>query len=205
MIRAGSREASPTARVFSVEIQNPDSKIENSPKALFLDRDGTLITDKVYLADPAGVELLPGAADGLRRARDLGYRLFLFTNQSGIGRGYHTLADSRRVNARLEELLGLPRPVFAETCIAPEAPGQPVVYRKPSPRFILEMIAQHRLDAAHCFMVGDSAADIGAALAAGIQPVAVCTGKVDPHHLPEVTMHRVPVFATFGDFARTLT
>ena len=80
------------------------------PQALFLDRDGTLIVDKVYLADPAGVELIPGAADALRRARALGYRLFLFTNQSGIGRGYHTLEDTQRVNARLEELLGLPRP-----------------------------------------------------------------------------------------------
>ena len=52
-------------------------------KALFLDRDGTLILDKVYLADPAGVELIPGVAAGLQRARSLGYKLFLFTNQSG--------------------------------------------------------------------------------------------------------------------------
>jgi D-glycero-D-manno-heptose 1,7-bisphosphate phosphatase len=56
-------------------------------RALFLDRDGTLIVDKVYLADPAGVELIPGAAEGLARARALGFGLFLFTNQSGIGRG----------------------------------------------------------------------------------------------------------------------
>ena len=52
-------------------------------RALFLDRDGTLIVDKVYLADPAGVELIAGAAEGLRRARSLGFKLFLFTNQSG--------------------------------------------------------------------------------------------------------------------------
>ncbi len=77
-------------------------------RALFLDRDGTLIVDKVYLADPAGVELIPGAAEGLRRARSLGFKLFLFTNQSGIGRGLHTMEDTQRVNARMEELLGLP-------------------------------------------------------------------------------------------------
>ncbi|MGH7997347.1 MAG: HAD-IIIA family hydrolase, partial [Opitutaceae bacterium] len=59
---------------------------EASGKGLFVDRDGTLIVDKVYLADPAGVELIPGATEGLSRARALGYRLFLFTNQSGIGR-----------------------------------------------------------------------------------------------------------------------
>ncbi len=173
-------------------------------KALFLDRDGTLIVDKVYLADPEGVELLPGAAEALRRARELGYRLFLFTNQSGIGRGFHTLADAQRVNARLEALLGGPPPVFADICIAPEAPGQPVVYRKPSPKYILEMIALHHLDPAHCFMVGDSAADIQAALNAGIQPVVVRTGRNDPAALPEVARHAVPVFGTLADFVATL-
>jgi D-glycero-D-manno-heptose 1,7-bisphosphate phosphatase len=173
-------------------------------KALFLDRDGTLIFDKVYLADPAGVELLPGAVDGLCLARTRGYRLFLFTNQSGIGRGLHTLEDSRRVNDRMEELTGLPRPVFAGICIAPEAPGQPAVYRKPSPRFILEMIAAHALDPAQCWMVGDSAADIGAGLAAKVKVAAVRTGKVDPLTLPEVAARRVPVFENLGAFAATL-
>ncbi len=175
-----------------------------STKALFLDRDGTLIVDKVYLADPAGVELIAGAADALRRARALGYRLFLFTNQSGIGRGYHTLEDTRRVNARVEEMLGLPRPVFDDTCIAPEGPGEPLVYRKPSPRFILETIARHQLDPAACWMVGDSAADIGAALAAGIKAVAVRTGKISPDSLPDVARHGIPVYDNFAAFAATL-
>jgi D-glycero-D-manno-heptose 1,7-bisphosphate phosphatase len=173
-------------------------------RALFIDRDGTLIIDKVYLADPAGVELIPGAAESLRRARALGFKLFLFTNQSGIGRGFHTLEDTHRVNARMDELLGLPRPVFDGECIAPESSEQPVVYRKPSPKFILEMMAQHTLDPAQCYMVGDSAADIGAALAAGIRPVALCTGKVDPRTLPIVKENNVPVFADFAAFAKTL-
>lgn len=174
-------------------------------KALFLDRDGTLIIDKVYLADPAGVELFPGVATALGRVRALGYKLFLFTNQSGIGRGLHTIEDTHRVNARMEELLGLPRPVFDGICVAPEAPGQPVEYRKPSPRFILETVAARSLDPAQCWMVGDSAADIGAGLAAKIRVAAVQTGKVDPRTLPEVAQHGVPVFANFADFAATLT
>ena len=173
-------------------------------KALFLDRDGTLIIDKVYLADPAGVELIPGAAEGLRRARALGYKLFLFTNQSGIGRGLHTLDDTLRVNARMEELLGLGSPLFAGVGIAPEAPGQPVVYRKPSPRFILEKIEQHRLDPALCWMVGDTAADIGSALSAKINVAVVRTGKIDPATLPEIAMHRIPIYPSFAEFAATL-
>jgi len=174
-------------------------------KALFLDRDGTLIVDKVYLADPAGVEIISGVPAGLRRARALGYKLFLFTNQSGIGRGYHTIEDTHRVNVRMEELLGLPPPVFDGVCIAPEAPGQPSVYRKPSPKFILEMIARHALDPAQCLVVGDSAADIGSAIGAGIRAVAVCTGKVDPRTLPDVARHSIPVFPSFAEFAATLT
>jgi len=173
-------------------------------KALFLDRDGTLILDKEYLADPAGVELIPGVAAALARVRSLGYKLFLFTNQSGIGRGLHTLEDTLRVNARLEELLELPKPVFTEVCIAPEAPDQPVVYRKPSPRFILEMISKHALDPAQSWMVGDSAADIGAGLAAKINVAAIRSGKVDPGTLPEVAVNRIPVFDSFSDFAATL-
>ncbi len=173
-------------------------------KGLFLDRDGTLIVDKVYLADPEGVELIAGTAEGIARARGLGYRLFLFTNQSGIGRGYHTLDDSRRVNARMEEMLGLPRPIFDEICIAPEAPGQPIQYRKPSPRFVLEAIERHGLDPALCWMVGDSASDLGAALGAGIRAALVRTGKISPDTLPEAIARKAPVFDTFGDFAKTL-
>jgi D-glycero-D-manno-heptose 1,7-bisphosphate phosphatase len=173
-------------------------------RALFVDRDGTLIVDRVYLADPQGVELIPGAAEGLRRARELGFKLFLFTNQSGIGRGLHTIEDARRVNARMEELLGLPAPVFDGACIAPEAPGQPSLYRKPSPRFIREKVAEHSLDPAGCWMVGDSPADVGAALAAGIRAAAVRTGKLPPESIPEVAQGKVPVFSDFGAFAASL-
>jgi D-glycero-D-manno-heptose 1,7-bisphosphate phosphatase len=173
-------------------------------RALFLDRDGTLIVDKVYLADPAGVELIPGVADGLRRARSLGYKLFLFTNQSGIGRGLHSIDDTYRVNARMEEMLGMQAPVFDGVCVAPEAPGQPSPYRKPSPRFIIETIAEHQLDPAECWMVGDAAADLGAARAAGIRAAAVRTGRVPPESIPEVAAGRVPVYADFGSFAAAL-
>jgi D-glycero-D-manno-heptose 1,7-bisphosphate phosphatase len=169
-------------------------------KALFLDRDGTLIVDKNYLADPAGVDLLPGTSEALRRARSLGYKLFLFTNQSGIGRGCHSLEDTQRVNVRMEELIGLGSPLFEAVCIAPEAPDQPAVYRKPSPRFILEMRARYALDPAHCWMVGDSAADFGAGYAAKINVAAVRTGKVDPATFPDVATHQVPVFANLAAF-----
>lgn len=174
-------------------------------RALFLDRDGTIILDKHYLADPAGVELIPGVAASLARAQALGFRLFLFTNQSGIGRGLHTLDDALRVNARMEEMLGLPLPLFADICIAPEAPDQPSLYRKPSPRFITESIARHALDPAQCWMVGDREADIDAGLNAGIRSIAVCTGKYDAAGWAKLARQDVPVFPTLVEFIATLS
>ncbi len=174
-------------------------------KALFLDRDGTLIVDKHYLHDPAGVEILPGVRDGLQRAIDLGYKLFLFTNQSGIGRGYYTLDDARRVNDRMEELLAINlRPLFAGICMAPETPEQPMEYRKPSPRFILEMIEEHQLDPAQCIMVGDRESDIEAGNNANIRVAAVCHGKLDTAGWAKLGIKDLAVYADFGTFAASL-
>ena len=143
-----------------------------SRAALFLDRDGTIIRDAGYLSDPAGVELLADAKEALHRAAHT-HRLYLFTNQSGIGRGYYTLEQAHAVNARVFELLDLPPPGFAATCIAPEAPDAPSVYRKPSPRFIRECIARDALDPAQCWMIGDRLSDIQAGVNAGIRAALI--------------------------------
>jgi D-glycero-D-manno-heptose 1,7-bisphosphate phosphatase len=148
-------------------------------RALFLDRDGTLIIDQDYLHDPDQVVLLPGVREALAKAQQLGYRLYLFTNQSGVGRGYFPLEAVHRCNERLLELLGLGPDLFAGIGIAPEHPDEPSRYRKPSPAYILEMIAQDHLDPAQCHMVGDKESDVQSGLAAGIHSVAVCTGKHD--------------------------
>jgi D-glycero-D-manno-heptose 1,7-bisphosphate phosphatase len=173
-------------------------------KALFLDRDGTLIVDKHYLSDPAGVELIPGAAAGLDQARALGFGLFLFTNQSGIGRGLYTLEDTLRCNRRMEELLGLPTPIFTDVCIAPEAPDQPQQYRKPSPRFILESIARHGLDADECWMVGDNVADMQAGASAKVRLAAVCTGKLSHEQWLALNIPGLSVFPSFREFVQSL-
>ena len=173
-------------------------------KALFLDRDGTLILDKHYLADPAGVELIPGVTEALRRARALGYRFFIHTNQSGIARGLYTLDDVLRCNDRMEELLGLPRPIFDDICIAPEGPEGPIEYRKPSPRFIRESIARHGLDPQQCWMVGDREADIETGRNAGIRSAAVCTGKLDAVGWAALAFPAVPAFPSLVEFVEFL-
>ena len=173
-------------------------------KALFLDRDGTLIVDRHYLSDPDGVELIPGVSEALRHARSLGYQLFLFTNQAGIARGLYTLDDVLRCNTRMEELLGLPLPLFTDICIAPEGPDDPQHYRKPSPRFILESISRHALDRQHCWMVGDRESDIDAGLNAKITSAGVCTGKYDAAAWNTLDRPGVPVFPSFVEFVASL-
>ena len=135
---------------------------------LFLDRDGTVIDHIPYLHDPNEVRLVPEARACLKEAMSRGVLLFLHTNQSGVGRGYFKMPAVHACNERMLELLDLPEPGFTEICIAPEAPGEPSPYRKPSPRFIKEMIDRHDLDPGRCFMIGDMPSDMEAATNAGI-------------------------------------
>lgn len=172
--------------------------------ALFLDRDGTLIVDREYLQDPDAVELLPGTVEALRQARALGLRLYLFTNQSGIGRGYFTIEAVHRCNARMLELIGLGPDLFAGECIAPEHPDVPSRYRKPSPAYITEMIATDRLDPARSYMVGDKEADVLAGLRAGIGAVAVCTGKHDAATWRHLLPPGAQLYPDFASFVATL-
>ncbi len=144
---------------------------------LFFDRDGTLIHDKGYLHDPSKVALLPGVRDALRALRKT-HRLFLFTNQSGVGRGYYGMDAVLACNGRLEELLGGPG-FFDGVCVAPEHPDDPPVYRKPCPRYILETIERFGLDPGACAMFGDRTSDLEAGVNAGIRSVLVVQDRVD--------------------------
>ena len=146
-------------------------------RAVFLDRDGTLIAEKNYLHRPEDVEIFPGAGAALKKLADAGYKLIVITNQSGIGRGYFTLADAERVNARVNAELARDGVRFEKTYIAPEAPGQPSRGRKPSPQFLLDARDEFGLDLAKSFMVGDKLIDLECGWNAGVKKsVLVRTG-----------------------------
>ncbi len=150
---------------------------------MFLDRDGTVIVHVPYLHTAEGVELIPGVKSALAEAKRAGFALYLFTNQSGVGRGMFTLEAVHVVNRRMLELLDVApdSDYFAGVCIAPEAPDAPAVYRKPSPRYILETCRADGLDPRQCWMIGDSPSDWEAGLAAGIRVAAVgCTAEEPP-------------------------
>lgn len=180
------------------------SRVATHVQAVFLDRDGTLIENRHYLASPEGVALLPGVREGLARVRDAGAKLFLFTNQSGVGRGYFTLADVEAQNRRMLELLDLGDDLFARICIAPERPDEPAVYRKPSPRFIHEMLAEHALPAEAAWMVGDSPSDWEAGINAGIRTAAIVAEAAAESSRERRLALGVEGYASLLDWARTV-
>ena len=167
-------------------------------KAVFLDRDGTLIHDENYIHHPSEVSLLPQTSEALQLLRAAGYQLFLFTNQSGVGRGMFPIESVYACNDRMMELLGLGQNLFREICIAPESPDQPVVYRKPSPRFLNESIAKHQLERDACWMVGDKAIDAEAGLNARIRAAVI-------RDAPLPNLPAVPHYLSLYAFARELT
>ena len=145
--------------------------------AIFLDRDGTLIEEKEYLSDPNEVEIYPGAPEALKRLQDAGFKLFVVSNQSGIGRGYHTLEDMHRVNARLAGELERRGVHFEKIYFAPEAPEQASRGRKPSPQFLFDARDEFDIDLAHSYMIGDKLIDLECGWNAGVkQSILVRTG-----------------------------
>ena len=146
-------------------------------RAVFLDRDGTLNVDRNYLSNPAQLELIPGVGAALRRLMDAGFLLFIVTNQSGIGRGYYTLANMHAVNDRLSAELAKDGVRFERIYFAPEAPEEPSRGRKPSPQFLFDARDEFGLDLAQSFMIGDKLIDLECGWNAGVKKsILVRTG-----------------------------
>ncbi|MFM7128969.1 MAG: D-glycero-alpha-D-manno-heptose-1,7-bisphosphate 7-phosphatase [bacterium] len=145
-------------------------------KAVFLDRDGTLIIERNYLSSPDQVEILPGVIEGLKQLADAGYLLVIVTNQSGVGRGYFTLERVAEVHDRMFALLGLDRSFFTGVYVCPHAPDQHCTCRKPLPELALRAADEHGIDMAQSWMIGDKPADINLARAAGTRAILVRTG-----------------------------
>lgn len=146
-------------------------------RAVFLDRDGTIITETNYLHKPENVTVLPGAGAALKQLQDAGFKLFIVSNQSGVGRGYFTLADVDAVNGRLLGDLARDGVRIEKIYIAPEAPGMPSRGRKPSPQFLLDARDEFGLDLDRSVVIGDKLIDLECGWNAGLtRCVLVRTG-----------------------------
>ena len=146
-------------------------------RAVFLDRDGTLIEEKEYLHKPEQIVLFPGAVEALQRLGDAGFRLFLVTNQSGVGRGYFTMEDVAKVHAYLTDELARAGVKFEKIYVAPEHPDAPSRGRKPSPQFLFDARDEFGIDLAQSYMIGDKQIDLECGWNAGVKTsILVRTG-----------------------------
>lgn len=148
--------------------------------ALFLDRDGTLIEDPGYLADPDAVRMIPGVPETLRSFREAGHALVIVTNQSGVGRGLYGWYDYEAVAARLRALLAEEGIVIDAELACGHSPetGSSCGWRKPAPGMVLAAADRLGLDLSGSLLAGDKWLDIAAADAAGLpRAVHVATGQ----------------------------
>jgi histidinol-phosphate phosphatase family protein len=141
------------------------------PELVLFDRDGTLVRDFPYNGDPDWIRPIDGAAEALDRLRAHGIRLGVVMNQSAVARGLITQAQVEACNARLTELLG----PFDTVQVCPHGPDDGCDCRKPAPGMVLAACAALGIDPARCVVIGDVAADIESAAAAGAVGILVPT------------------------------
>lgn len=153
----------------------------HSIKAVFFDRDGTLIHEKpgTYLSDPDKVRLYAPVPAALKRMAKAGFHFFIVSNQSGIGRGYFTAKEVHAVHARLQQLL---EPIKIEEIVfCPHAPQQPCNCRKPATELGEKLIKKYHIDPRRSFMVGDKKADVLFGQTLGLRAVLMTTANGKNH------------------------
>jgi histidinol-phosphate phosphatase family protein len=163
------------------------------PAAVLFDRDGTLVRDVPYNADPAAVRPVPGARAALDRLREIGIPLGVVTNQSGVARGLISAEQLERVNARVSELLG----PFQVWKVCPHGEDGGCGCRKPAPALVQDAAAQLGVPVERCVVIGDTGADVTAAAAAGARGILVPTAAT---LRPEIQAQR-----TSGEVAPDIT
>jgi D-glycero-D-manno-heptose 1,7-bisphosphate phosphatase len=153
-------------------------------RAVFLDKDGTLIEDIAYNVDPELIRLAPGAEEGLCLLHDAGYRLFVVSNQSGVARGLFPESSLAAVGDRLRELLtrwGVPLAGFAYCPHHPEGTVERYARdcdcRKPAPGLIRRAADQHGFNLARSWLIGDILDDIEAGRRAGCRTILIDNGN----------------------------
>ncbi len=143
---------------------------------VLLDRDGTIIVERHHLSDPEQVELLPGAASGLRRLRQLGLGLVVITNQSAVGRGLIDAAQLDRIHQRMFELLKVEQVTLDGLYSCPHLPEAGCRCRKPETALIEIASLELGFEARESFVIGDQASDIEMGKKAGAKTFLVLTG-----------------------------
>lgn len=166
-------------------------------KAIFLDKDGTLLENLPFEVDPARMILGKGAGPGMRLLARLGYRLFVLSNQSGIAHGRFGMDAIDGVRQRLGELLRSQHVNLAGFYFCPHHPAGSVheyaldcLCRKPMPGMVLQAAAIHGIDLPRSWMVGAILDDIEAGKRAGCRTILLDNGnetewEFSPRRVPD--------------------
>ena len=177
--------------------------------AVFLDRDGTIIEDTGYIADPDHVRLLPGAARAIRRLNEAGVPVFVVSNQSGVARGMFTEQDLRRVHEQVERLLAQEGARLDDAYYCPYLDGEGAAVeayrrasdlRKPEPGMLIRAAREHAVDLSRSWMIGDAGSDVEAGRRAGCRTVLVDpAGRAAPGNGRASADHVVTSLEEAGD------
>jgi D-glycero-D-manno-heptose 1,7-bisphosphate phosphatase len=182
-------------------------------KAIFLDRDGTINEDTGYLNDFRDFKMLSGVELALKRFQDLGFQLFVVSNQSGVARGYFTLEQVMQLNLRIRDFFREKGIGFTDMAICPHHPEGSIpeytrncLCRKPLPGMIVDLIKRYHIDPMASYMVGDRDIDVQAGLAAGVKGILI--GKKPDYSFLDTktqsTHTHSTEFASLLDFAQSL-
>jgi D,D-heptose 1,7-bisphosphate phosphatase len=161
-------------------------------RAVFFDRDGTLIVDHGYLSSPEQVEFLPGAIEVLRTLQNRNFLLVVISNQSGLGRGLITQKQADAVDQRFRTLLDENGIRLAGVYYCPHAPDHGCGCRKPQPGLLRKAAQDLNIDLAHSYMVGDKVSDYEAGQAAGCQAVLIAKQAATPGRLSISDLRDLP-------------
>jgi D-glycero-D-manno-heptose 1,7-bisphosphate phosphatase len=143
-------------------------------KAVFFDRDGTLMEEVFYCGDPALVRVYAGVPEALDKLKQAGFLNIIISNQSGIGRGLITEAQYRAVEAELMRQIGENRIDASYYCA--ETPEMQSHRRKPEPGMVLEAAADFGIDLKQSYVVGDKRSDVECGRRMGMTTIQVLTG-----------------------------
>lgn len=144
-------------------------------KAVFFDRDDTLIIDKVYLNDPKQVEYMPHAFEALKKLVANNFKLFMVSNQSGISRGLVSLDNLNLIHKKMSEDFSKHNILFTGIYYCPHLPESNHPDRKPNPGMLIKAQKEHGIDLKKSWMVGDRQTDIEAGVRAGCKTILLVT------------------------------
>jgi D-glycero-D-manno-heptose 1,7-bisphosphate phosphatase len=154
-----------------------------SDRVIVLDRDGTLVLDRGYLEDPAGLEWTEGALQALLWWRAHGYRLVVVTNQSGVGRGLFAAERVEAVHAGLRTMARAAGVELAGIYYCPHHPDDHCRCRKPEPGLLYAAAAEHGFDPGCSVVIGDKESDVELGMRVGAKTILIredARGALEP-------------------------